>query len=535
MRKSTNKTIIHIPAVILMLALAGVIFFLSGCSDPETPLTPEFKTSLKEDEIRNSAFKPEFPLRYETYLRNNETEIMTEYGGSVAYSKHDDVNPLPEGYKYAQPYLKNLWLGYAFSYEYRAARGHTYAMKDIMNIDRLNRYDEKAGLPATCMNCKTAKMNYFVKEKGDDFWAQDFNVLREQVDLDENTIGCANCHDPRNMNLRLYSVPLTDYLTSQGKKFEDLPRNEKRALMCGQCHVEYYFLDKEFGPAKKVTFPWANGLDPENVYSYYENQGNCTIPGFEGNFVDWVHPVSQTPMLKAQHPEYETWHNGVHGAAGVTCADCHMNYVRMDGKKKMSNHHWTSPLKDPDLRACRQCHTDKTPQFLKERVLFTQHKVWEQLMIAQDISVKAHEAIRLASEFIGEKPADYDALMIEARQWCRKGQFFWDLVSAENSVGFHNPTKVLNTLAQSQQYSRNAVDTAVRAAAFTIAKDIDGDIKKIVPPILHHSQELQMDEEHMNSHPWLKYLPVKPKTPKIWDGVKRIAPKTEPETPQVAG
>ena len=192
---------------------------------------------------------------------------MTEYGGSVAYSKHDNVNPLPEGYKYAQPYLKNLWLGYPFSYDYRAARGHTYALEDIMEIDRLNRYDEKAGLPATCMNCKTAKMSHFVKEKGDDFWAQDFNVLREQVDLDENTIGCANCHDPRDMSLRLYSVPLTEYLASQDKKFETLPRNEKRALMCGQCHVEYYFIDKEFGPAKKPVFPWGEGLDPENMYA----------------------------------------------------------------------------------------------------------------------------------------------------------------------------------------------------------------------------------------------------------------------------
>ncbi len=524
MNKVTRKQTVNIPAVILMLALAGIISFLTGCSEPEAPVTPEFKTSLAEDEIRNSVFQAEFPKHYETYLRNNESEIMTEYGGSVAYSKHDNVNPLPEGYKYAQPYLKNLWLGYPFSYDYRAARGHTYALEDIMEIDRLNRYDEKAGLPATCMNCKTAKMSNFVKEKGDDFWAQDFNVLREQVDLDENTIGCANCHDPRDMSLRLYSVPLTEYLASQDKKFETLPRNEKRALMCGQCHVEYYFIDKEFGPAKKPVFPWGEGLDPENMYAYYETQGNTTIPGFEGNFVDWVHPVSKTPMLKAQHPEYETWYNGVHGAAGVTCADCHMNYTRMDGKKKISSHHWNSPLKDPDLKACRQCHTDKTPQFLKERVLFTQHKVWEQLMIAQDISVKAHEAIRMASEFTGKKPDDYDSLMIEARRWCRKGQFFWDLVSAENSVGFHNPTKALNTLAQSQQYSQKAVDTAVRAAAFTIAKNIDGDIKKIVPPILYHSRELQMDPKHMDSHPWLKYLPVTPKAPKIWESNKRIAP-----------
>ena len=29
--------------------------------------------------------------------------------------------------------------------------------------------------------------------------------------------------------------------------------------------------------------------------------------------------------------------------------------------------------------------------------------------------------------------------MAEARKMVRKGQFFWDMVSAENSIGFHNP------------------------------------------------------------------------------------------------
>jgi len=513
----------HKPAIpfVLVLILACIPLF-DGCTDVSEPTPPTYQTGLPEEEIRNSAFQSKFPLHYETYKRNNESEIMTEYGGSVAYNKHDNVNPLPEGYKHAQPYLKNLWLGYPFSYEYRAARGHTYALKDILHIDRLNRYDEKAGLPATCMNCKTARMNVFLKNDGDNFWAKDFNLFREKVDLDEDTIGCANCHDPRNMELRLYSAPLKDYLAGQGKEFKNMQRNEQRALVCGQCHVEYYFQDKSFGPAKKPVFPWAKGLDPEEIYTYYKTHGDSTTKGFEGNFVDWTHPVSKTPMLKAQHPEYEMWSNGIHGAAGVACADCHMSYIRLDGKKKISTHHWTSPLKDPDLKACRQCHTDKTPDFLRERVLFTQHKVWEQLLTAQEISVRAHEAIRLASEYQGEKPADYEDMMIEAREWCRKGQFFWDYVSAENSVGFHNPTKALHTLAKSKEYSRNAVDTAVRAASFAIARDIDGDIKTMVPPILKHSRELQMDPEHVNSHPWLRYLTVTPKAAKIWEGNKRL-------------
>ncbi|RPJ78945.1 MAG: ammonia-forming cytochrome c nitrite reductase subunit c552, partial [Deltaproteobacteria bacterium] len=110
----------HKPAIpfVLVLILACIPLF-AGCTEVSEPTPPMYQTGLSEEEIRNSAFQSKFPLHYETYKRNNESKIMTEYGGSVAYNKHDNVNPLPEGYKYAQPYLKNLWLGYPFSYEYR--------------------------------------------------------------------------------------------------------------------------------------------------------------------------------------------------------------------------------------------------------------------------------------------------------------------------------------------------------------------------------------------------------------------------------
>lgn len=45
----------------------------------------------------------------------------------------------------------------------------------------------------------------------------------------------------------------------------------------------------------------------------------------------------------------------------------------------------TSPLKDPDLRACRQCHTDKTADYLRSRVEYTQKKSFDQLLKAQNI------------------------------------------------------------------------------------------------------------------------------------------------------
>lgn len=152
------------------LGLVAVAAFTAGCSDVSTELkTPVYKTKLTAEEIRNSAFKPEFPKQYASYERNDETTVMTEYKGSVPFNKNDNVNPLPEGYRHAQPYLKNLWLGYPFMYEYREARGHTYAIQDFLHIDRINRYAEKGGLPATCWNCKTPKMMEWVKENGDGF------------------------------------------------------------------------------------------------------------------------------------------------------------------------------------------------------------------------------------------------------------------------------------------------------------------------------------------------------------------------------
>lgn len=518
-----NRPCVKSGGVSAWICLLLFVFFWMGCTEVPEPKTPSYKTGLARDEIRNSAFKERFPLQYETFLANNDDTEMTEYAGSVPHEKHR-CGDLPKGYKYCQPYLKNLWMGYPFSFEYNRARGHTYALYDVLHIDRINRYGEEAGLPATCYNCKTARIPGWVEEYGDAFWAKNFNLFREELDLDDNTIGCATCHEPQTMDLRITSFPLDEALKRMGKDWREASRNEMRALVCAQCHVEYYFQDKEVGVPYKPTFPWDLGRNPENVYEYYKDKGSTKRKGFEENFVDWTHAVSDTPMIKVQHPEFETWYDGPHGAAGVSCSDCHMPYRRMDGKKKISSHHWTSPLKSPESisRTCGQCHSDKTPEYLKGRVIYTQERTWEQLMKAQELSVKAHEAVRLAREYEGEKPENHETLLIAAQERIRKGQMFWDWVSAENSAGFHNPAKALETLARSQQYSQEAVNYAMQATGYAIAPKLEGDIREVVPPILEHSRKLQQSREHLASHPWLGYLPLLPEADPVWDLNKRV-------------
>ena len=297
-----------------------------------------------------------------------------------------------------------------------------------------------------------------------------------------------------------------------------LSRTEKRSPAGSQFTVEYYCTNKDNGPAAKPVFPWDNGFDPDQIYEYYKSHGPQNGP-----FADWTHAASGVKMIKVQHPEYETWINGTHGAAGVSCADCHMPYQKMDGQK-MSSHWWTSPLKDPQMRACRQCHSDKSPEYLKERVLYTQKKTFNQLLKAQELSVKAHEAVRLANNYEGEKDPNYENLMASAREMVRKGQFFWDYVSAENSVGFHNPAKALDTLMSSMEYSQKAIDDASAATRYGIAPAIAGDIKKIVPPILEFSRKLHQDPEFLKTNPWLNLLKPLPQADLVWDGQKKITP-----------
>ena len=145
------------------------------------------------------------------------------------------------------------------------------------------------------------------------------------------------------MRLIVTNPALNEALKAQGKDWTTFTRQEMRTVVCANCHVEYYFK----GAGKYLTFPWAQGTDIDSILAYYEASG----------FKDWDYPDTGTPMLKAQHPEYETFTaNSTHYQAGVACADCHMPYVR-DGASKFSSHDVHSPLLNPE-QACGQCHTD---------------------------------------------------------------------------------------------------------------------------------------------------------------------------------
>ena len=153
-----------------------------------------------------------------------------------------------------------------------------------------------------------------------------------------------------------------------------------RTVVCANCHVEYYMA----GEDKVLTVPWENGRKIDDILGYYAEIG----------FKDWEYPETGSPMLKAQHPEFEFFTaDSTHFMAGVSCADCHMPYVR-DGSAKYSTHNIHSPLLNPEL-ACGTCHTDV--EYVVGRVSDIQNQVSSTKINVEEAIIDAMTAIKAAS------------------------------------------------------------------------------------------------------------------------------------------
>jgi nitrite reductase (cytochrome c-552) len=253
-------------------------------------------------------------------------------------------------------------------------------------------------------------------------------------------VACIDCHDPKTMQLVVSRPGFIEGMralkASQGVKDYDVnhdaTRQEMRSFVCGQCHVEYYFK----GPEKRLVYPWHNGLKVEQILAYYDKE----------QFKDWTHADTGAPALKAQHPEFEMWNQGIHARSGVACADCHMPYKR-EGALKISDHHVRSPLLNIN-HACQTCH--KWPEAeLKARVETIQERTQYMRNLAMDALVE------LIGELKAARAANASAGDVAAAQdFQRKAQFYLDFVEAENSSGFHAPEEALRILGESINFAR---------------------------------------------------------------------------------
>ena len=187
------------------------------------------------------------------------------------------------------------------------------------------------------------------------------------------------------------------------------------------------------------TFPWSRGLTVEDAEEHYDAYG----------FKDWTHKETGAAMIKIQHPEYEMWSTGIHARSDVSCADCHMPYVRKGGVK-ISDHALRSPVSEspPGLW--------HLPQFAGGRV---ESKGFEPSRPRSSGLLRSSEAeLRDAIDAIvvARQAGAEDKDLAEALELHHAASLRWDYISSENRKGFHSPHEAARLLASFSDFARQA-------------------------------------------------------------------------------
>jgi nitrite reductase (cytochrome c-552) len=431
-------------AVAVAVAVGSAALLVNIFTRKQEARNPFYRVALLTDETVDPAvWGKNFPSQYDAYRRTVDM-VRTRYGGSEALPRTPDrADPrsiVSRSRLEEDPRLKTMWAGYAFAVDFREERGHAYMLEDQTFTERQRVKPQ----PGACLNCHGSVYVAYKKLGAGDIF-QGFAKLNampyaEARRLASHPVACIDCHDPETMQLRVTRPAFIEGMralkASQGVKDwdvnRDATRQELRAYVCGQCHVEYYFRGSE----KRLTYPWANGLQVEQILDYYDRE----------KFADWTHADTQALVLKAQHPEFEMWNQGIHARSGVACADCHMPYVR-EGALKVSDHHVRSPLLNV-ARACQTCH--KWPE---EELAARVHTIQERTFRLRDRAMEALVGL-IGDLKRARELGKSDAELAAARDLQRHAQFRLDFIEAENSMGFHAPQEAARILAESIDLSR---------------------------------------------------------------------------------
>lgn len=447
-------------AVTSSVVTLGLAYLLTDVFQHKVEATKPYVrvVDVSEDDTDPAKWGRNWPSQYDSYKLTAQ-RTQTRFGG------HGGSEALPAQKIERDTWLERMFRGYAFSIDYRDRRGHAYMLDDQEMTKRLSKPQT-----GSCLHCHSSVLPLY-RQLGDGDVTKGFDASFKLSYADANKmlhdsghahpVSCVDCHDPATMALRVTRPGFVRGIAafaagpgeapalpsvkrwregSRSRPYDpnvDASRGEMRSFVCGQCHVEYYCSSK-----MPLVFPWGKGLKAEEIEAYW----NATTFPDGAPFFDYIHAETGAPVLKAQHPEFELWSQGVHARAGVSCADCHMPYMR-DGATKVSDHWVRSPLLNVN-RACQTCHRAAEEE-LRARVDTIQQRNHDLMQrggvaIVDLISAIAAGKVRGAS---AEELAPALALQ-------RKAQWRLDFIAAENSMGFHAPQDAARILGEAIDYAR---------------------------------------------------------------------------------
>ena len=338
----------------------------------------------------------------------------------IALSMGDNAkNSYVTDYLEQNPYLVNIYEGYGFAKDYGSARGHEYTLADVHKTQRPHP-------KANCLTCKTPNFAKLVNDEGVGVYSRPFEEVEA---LMEENISCYTCHGNEAGSAGKLVVTHSYVNKALG---DNVSAIDPATLSCGQCHIEYYFTRED----SEAMMPYhsAQEMTPEAILAYYDGI----------DFYDWEQEATGTKMLKAQHPEMETFLQGKH-AALLNCADCHMPMEMSEEGTVYHSHTLLSPLDSPALlETCATCHGDtdmtKLVRGIQERVTARETEVGNKL---SDFKNALADAVAAG--------AKSEAELDDLRKLHREAQWYFDFCYVENSEGAHNSELSMRCLDTSEQ------------------------------------------------------------------------------------
>lgn len=452
-------------ALYTTLALAAALTLTAGCS-PEKP-QPVKTVEIPDGTIDPAVWGKAYPVEYDMWKKTAEPTPA----GKSKYKKGND-NGVTYDKLSEYPFLALLFNGWGFGIEYNEPRGHMHMMKDQWDIDPSR---VKAG--GVCLTCKTPYAPQLEQRMGKDYFSKPYKDVVAEIPKENQNLGvaCIDCHDNRDMSLKLSrGFSLGEALQTMGVDQSKLTHQDKRTLVCAQCHVTYNIPKDAEMKSVDVFFPWEGSkwgnIPIENIIKKIRSN-----PAYG----EWKQSVTGFKLAYIRHPEFEMYStNSVHWMAGVSCADCHMPYTRV-GSQKASDHRIMSPLKN-DLKACQQCHTE-SPEWLREQVFAIQDRA-ASLYIRSGYAIatvaKLFEMTHKAQE--QGKTIDPD-LYAKAKDHYEEGFYRGLFFGAENSLGFHNPTEAMRILGDAGLHAGQAealLRQGLAAAGVAVPATIDLELPK---------------------------------------------------------
>src|SRR5215471_18720596 len=155
---------------------------------------------VNEDDTDPKKWGMNWPKQFDSYQLTALT-THTRFGG------HGGSEALPEQKIERDPWLKRMFLGYAFSIDYRDRRGHAYMLYDQEQTKRLTKPQT-----GSCLHCHASIMPLYRELGGGDVmkgldatYKLSYQEASEKLKASGHVhpVSCVDCHDPRTMALRV--------------------------------------------------------------------------------------------------------------------------------------------------------------------------------------------------------------------------------------------------------------------------------------------------------------------------------------------